>query len=80
MIGRRLRVQISDGRVIVGEFECLDKDGNILVDRAREYWIASGETNRQTGDELSLTSENGRRIGYVMIPGPHVVKCEVQST
>ena len=43
-LGKRLRVQLDDGRVIEGDFQCMDKDLNFVVGGATEY---HGMTNRK---------------------------------
>lgn len=37
MFGKTLRARVSDSRIIEGEFECLDKDMNVVLSNAREY-------------------------------------------
>jgi hypothetical protein len=36
LLGQRLRVEIDDGRMIVGEFYCLDRDLNVVLYDASE--------------------------------------------
>jgi small nuclear ribonucleoprotein (snRNP)-like protein len=38
LLGRNLRVLISDGRVVEGEFQCMDKDLNFILGGATEYY------------------------------------------
>jgi small nuclear ribonucleoprotein (snRNP)-like protein len=64
MMGRTLRCHLSDGRVISGSFDCVDKHRNIILDRASEI--------KDIDDPKST-----RSIGYVLIPGQHLVKCEL---
>jgi small nuclear ribonucleoprotein (snRNP)-like protein len=37
MFGKILRARVSDSRIIEGEFQCLDKDMNVVLSHAREY-------------------------------------------
>ncbi|RYG65784.1 hypothetical protein EON64_11210 [archaeon] len=37
LIGTQLRVLISDGRLIQGEFQCIDSDMNIILNEATEF-------------------------------------------
>ena len=37
MFGKILRARVTDSRVIEGEFQCLDKDMNVVLAGAREY-------------------------------------------
>ena len=66
MMGRQLRVHMSDGRVVTGLFDCIDKQKNVVLDRARE-WKSVGEP------------ESERSIGYILVPGKHIVKAEIQK-
>lgn len=36
-LGTIIRVSISDGRVIEGEFQCLDREMNFILNSATEY-------------------------------------------
>lgn len=37
LLGLLIRVRISDGRVVEGELQCLDKDLNLVLGSAIEY-------------------------------------------
>lgn len=37
LLGSIIRVRISDGRIIEGELQCLDKDLNLVLGSAVEY-------------------------------------------
>ena len=58
---------LSDGRVVEGELECLDKSLNLILRSSREY-LNAGERTRS--DSLGYSFKN---IGTVMVPGHHVV-------
>ena len=63
-----LRVGLSDGRVVIGRFACLDKQCNILLTDSREVrW-----SPRTTGGPPEQTE---RHIGLVLAPRKHVVSC-----
>ena len=38
----RLQVQVKDGRVLVGDFNCLDKQGNIIMTNTYEVMQLNG--------------------------------------
>lgn len=64
----RVRVRISDGRLIEGEIQCIDLHENLIVVGAVEYHgIAQDD-----GSALDATST--RSVGTVMVPGNHIVK------
>ncbi|KAI8360890.1 hypothetical protein EDC96DRAFT_464505 [Choanephora cucurbitarum] len=58
------RVRISDGRVFIGTFVCIDKDKNIILAHTEEF----------RGSEYEK-----RLVGLVMIPGKHLVKVETED-
>jgi len=37
MLGKLVRVSVSDGRILEGEFLCLDREFNIVLGNAFEY-------------------------------------------
>lgn len=53
---------ITDGRVLVGFFNCTDKDSNLVLSVCAEY-LEEGE--------------DARILGNVMIPGKHIVSVSV---
>jgi len=75
-IGQMVRVKLSDGRLIEGILTCLDKFCNLVL---REAF--SGEDPKEEGNEeqVSLFGGQGRQfLGCVMVPGEHMVKCEIR--
>ena len=66
MMGRSLRVHMTDGRVVTGLFDCVDKHGNVILDRALE-WKSLAEPATE------------RSVGYVLVPGKHIVKAEIED-
>lgn len=69
-----MRVTLSDGRVIVGRFYCLDREASIVLKDCENYEpnidVLTAETPGQTAK---------RSLGPVLVPGRHVVKCELQQ-
>lgn len=61
-LGKPFRVVITDGRVLVGFFNCTDKDANIVLSMCAEY-LEGGK--------------DARILGNVMIPGKHIVSVSV---
>jgi len=61
-LGKAFRVKITDGRVLIGYFNCTDRDSNLVLSMCSEY----------------LEEGNDARIlGNVMIPGKHIVSISV---
>ena len=80
-----LRVELSDGRLVVGRFTCLDKQQNVLLTDAREMACfqcredaddASVVGSRQREGAKSQTSE--RHLGTVIVPRQHIASCHAQ--
>jgi len=61
-LGKSFRVVITDGRILIGFFNCTDKDANIVLQMCAEYLEEGGEA---------------RILGSVMIPGKHIVSIDV---
>lgn len=65
LLGKKLRLTLSDGRILQGLFACLDKSGTIVLNHAVEI----------TSDSKPKLI-NPRAGGVVIIPGQHIVKAE----
>ena len=44
-LGSQMKVVISDGRVLIGEFMCTDKDKNLILGNCDEYIPMSEAVN-----------------------------------
>lgn len=60
-----LQITVADGRVLVGNFICLDKQGNIILDQTVERYAVDGNT-----EEVLL--------GQVLVPAKQRVGCELE--
>lgn len=67
LLGSSIYILISDGRWVEGELLCLDKDLNIVLGDSTEY---HGVSNMNFLDNVQP-----RKLGMVVIPGAHIVKC-----
>ena len=65
-LNKNLRIEMSDGRILVGAFLCTDRDSNIILSSCAEF--------------LNCTSEEARILGLVMIPGRHIVSIHVDNS
>lgn len=71
-LNEQLRVSISDGRVFIGALICFDNHKNIILKDCSEF--AKKTIKLKSGDkERELT----RYLGLVLIPGQHIVRCQV---
>ena len=73
VIGRSVRVEITDGRVFVGELQCFDGEMNLIMDKTIEHRSGVEET-------VGAEGSNSRKVGMVMVPGRHLVKCELEAS
>ena len=64
LIGAVVIVTISDGRRIEGQFDCVDKEKNIVLSRARQ---------------LGREGVPDTPLGNALVPGHHMVKTELVS-
>ncbi|KAJ3023938.1 hypothetical protein HKX48_009146 [Thoreauomyces humboldtii] len=87
-LNERMRVTISDGRVFIGYFMCIDSARNLILSSSEEFkdggFVEKVDGGRNTlPDELNLVhqsfSEERRFVGLIMIPGQHLVKAEVAA-
>ena len=62
-LNKSLRIQMFDGRVLVGVFLCTDRDANVILGSCTEYLPA---------EDTDGTIEEPRMLGLVMVPGKHI--------
>jgi len=67
-----MRVMLIDGRVVTGNFQCLDRETNIILSNAIEYYDVKEDLNL----EADLVSS--RHLGLTVIPGKNITRCEAQ--
>lgn len=66
LLHKRFKVVVKDGRVLVGDFLCIDKQGNLIL----------GNTYQQVDSQLEPYTE--RPIGQVLVPATQRVSCHVE--
>eukprot|EP00743_Colponemidia_sp_Colp-15_P009861 GILK01010806.1.p1 GENE.GILK01010806.1~~GILK01010806.1.p1 ORF type:complete len:107 (+),score=11.96 GILK01010806.1:40-321(+) len=71
MLGCTMKIEVTDGRVMYGTFMCTDKMSNIILCRAHEV--------RNVNNADGSKREERRTLGLIMVPGQHVVKCEIDT-
>jgi small nuclear ribonucleoprotein (snRNP)-like protein len=74
LLYRRLKVGVADGRVFVGNFHCLDKQGNIILYDTVEFRNVPG-----SGDEGVALGEQ-RGLGLVLVPARCRTSCHVECS
>ncbi|XP_066989561.1 N-alpha-acetyltransferase 38, NatC auxiliary subunit isoform X2 [Macrobrachium rosenbergii] len=60
-----MKIEMTDGRTLVGSFVCTDRDNNIILGSCTEHLRPDGN---EDGRE-----EEPRVLGLAMIPGRHIV-------
>lgn len=71
-IDKPMRVILVDGRVITGNFQCLDRETNVVLSNAKEYYDVQEDLNLEA-DLVSC-----RELGLSVIPGKNITRCEAQ--
>lgn len=67
-LNNTLRIEMSDGRILIGIFLCTDRDANVILGSCEEY--LSGE---------DMNNGEPRVLGLVMIPGKHIVSIHLDQ-
>ncbi|XP_067011498.2 N-alpha-acetyltransferase 38-A, NatC auxiliary subunit [Anabrus simplex] len=62
-LNKNLKIEMTDGRVLIGVFLCTDREGNVILGSCSEY----------LKPEDSINIEEPRVLGLVMVPGRHIV-------
>ncbi|EXB54844.1 hypothetical protein L484_005333 [Morus notabilis] len=71
LVHRRMLVGIKDGRFFMGNFHCLDKQGNIILQDAVEY----RSTRRSSPSPMEQ-----RCLGLILIPSSCRSSCHVDCS
>lgn len=71
LLFRRMLVGVTDGRFFMGNFYCLDKQGNIILQDAVEY---------RSMRHNSPTPLEQRCLGLILIPSSCRTSCHVDSS
>ncbi|XP_075223297.1 LSMD1 domain-containing protein Sbat [Lycorma delicatula] len=61
-INKQMKIEMTDGRVLIGIFLCTDRDGNVILGSCSEYLT-----------EVCGFFDEPRMLGLVMVPGRHIV-------
>ncbi|GLJ08190.1 hypothetical protein SUGI_0083780 [Cryptomeria japonica] len=79
LLYKNLRVGVTDGRVFVGKFHCLDKQGNIILYDAVEYRPI---TKKRSSSSLSASSDSmeKRNLGLILISAKVRTSCHVECS
>ena len=67
-LNKNMRIELSDGRVLVGIFLCTDKKANVIL----------GSCAERMSDQAEDCNEP-RVLGLAMVPGKHIVSIKVDE-
>jgi small nuclear ribonucleoprotein (snRNP)-like protein len=62
-LNRSLKIQMTDGRTLIGVFVCTDRDRNVILGSCQEYLHYPDDSDK----------EEPRMLGLALVPGRHVV-------
>lgn len=83
-LNKTLKIEMSDGRVLIGVFLCTDRDANVILGSCSEYLPEENILEASTTSTGSANStEEPRMLGLVMVPGKHIVNIcldEIEET
>lgn len=77
LLYRNLRVGVTDGRVFVGKFHCLDKQGNIILYDAVEYRQI---TKPSSSSPSTSDCMEHRSLGLILISARVRTSCHVECS
>lgn len=72
-LNRRMRVVISDGRVMDGQFLCTDSDRNMVLGSCEEFFSEEEIAELESSTVSAASSRQSRTLGLVIVPGAHIV-------
>uniref|UniRef100_A0A1B6CL54 Sm domain-containing protein n=1 Tax=Clastoptera arizonana TaxID=38151 RepID=A0A1B6CL54_9HEMI len=68
-INKYMKIEMTDGRILIGMFLCTDRDGNIILGSCSEF----------LNPEVCGFSDEPRLLGLVMVPGRHIQSISYDS-
>jgi small nuclear ribonucleoprotein (snRNP)-like protein len=80
LLNQQLKVELSDGRLLVGQLLCTDRDQNIILVGCSEHaWLPAISLNGQhcPSDSQTPLEHEVRLLGLVVIPGEHIRRLSV---
>ncbi|KAJ8922530.1 hypothetical protein NQ315_007560 [Exocentrus adspersus] len=71
LLNKTFRIEMTDGRILIGVFLCTDRDANIILGSCSEYLPAESKAK--------TLNEEPRMLGLVMVPGKHIVSVHTDA-
>ncbi|XP_060587507.1 N-alpha-acetyltransferase 38-B, NatC auxiliary subunit-like [Ruditapes philippinarum] len=69
-LNKSMKVQMTDGRTLIGIFLCTDSERNVILGSCEEYLKPPDQVEKK---------EEPRILGLAMIPGHHIVSIHVDE-
>ncbi|KAL4221323.1 N(alpha)-acetyltransferase 38 [Mactra antiquata] len=69
-LNKSMKIQMTDGRTLIGIFLCTDRDRNVILGSCEEY-LKPPDTSEKR--------EEPRILGLAMIPGHHIVSINIDE-
>lgn len=72
LLHKRVRVRLSDGRVLYGTFLCTDRERNLVLGQCEEH-------RNPDGSDATSASTLRRQLALLMVPGEHLASFAAAS-
>ncbi|XP_053379233.1 N-alpha-acetyltransferase 38, NatC auxiliary subunit-like isoform X2 [Mercenaria mercenaria] len=69
-LNKSMKIQMTDGRTLIGIFLCTDSERNVILGSCEEYLKPPDHVEKK---------EEPRILGLAMIPGHHIVSIHVDE-
>ncbi|KAL5013761.1 hypothetical protein ScPMuIL_008031 [Solemya velum] len=69
-LNKSMKIEMSDGRTLIGVFLCTDKDRNVILGSCEEYLKPPDSTEER---------EEPRILGLAIVPGQHISTIHVDE-
>lgn len=79
-MGRRLKVRVKDGRVLEGDFHCLDKLGNIILNNTNQLSDSAGGGKEQHMGPVLIPRQQQTSCHLLVMPGEREQTAELLAT
>jgi len=63
-----MKIEMTDGRTLIGQFLCTDRDCNIILGSCYEY-----------APHAENTVDDPRVLGLAMVPGKHIISIAIDD-
>ncbi|XP_040075051.1 N-alpha-acetyltransferase 38, NatC auxiliary subunit isoform X1 [Ixodes scapularis] len=69
-LNKSMKIEMSDGRTLIGTFLCTDRDQNVILGSCSEF----------LKPEENGTTVEPRILGLAMVPGQHIMSIHIDDT